>query len=182
MQKIQANTVDEYISAFPTSTQKKLQQIRAIIQKAAPEAQECISYKMPAYKLHGPLVYFAGYQHHIGFYPTSSGIENFTADFKDYTWSKGAVQFPLDQPLPIDLIKKITRFRRQLNLEKNQPTAPFSTLGAPAQRALYALGIKTPKQLSKYSEKEVLALHGLGPSSIPKLKLILEKEGLSFKK
>lgn len=104
-------SVDEYISAFPEHTQKLLQQIRTIIMKAAPKTEEVISYGMPAYKLHTVLVYFAGYKNHIGFYPTSSGIRLFKDQFADYKNSKGAVQFPLDKPLPVKLIKEITKFR-----------------------------------------------------------------------
>lgn len=104
-------TIDQYISAFPEHTQKLLQQMRTIIQKAVPKAEEVISYGMPAYKLHTVLVYFAGYKNHIGFYPTSSGIRVFKDQFAAYKSSKGAVQFPLDKPLPVKLIKEITVFR-----------------------------------------------------------------------
>ena len=104
-------STDDYIAVFPENTQKILQQIRSIIKKAAPGAAEVISYNMPAYKLNGILVYFAGYENHIGFYPTASGIEAFKKHFSDYKFSKGAVQFPIDQPLPSSLIKKIVEFR-----------------------------------------------------------------------
>ena len=104
-------TTEEYISVFPATTQKILQELRGIIKKAAPEATEVISYNMPAYKLNGILVYFAGYENHIGFYPTASGIEAFKKDFSDYKFSKGAVQFPIDKPLPSALITKIVQFR-----------------------------------------------------------------------
>ncbi len=103
--------IDQYISEFPEHTQKLLQQMRTIIKKAAPKSEEVISYGMPAFKSHTILVYFAGYKNHIGFYPTSSGIRLFKDQFVDYKNSKGAVQFPLDKPLPIKLIKAITTFR-----------------------------------------------------------------------
>lgn len=103
--------VNEYIADFPEHTQKLLQQMRTIIQKAVPKAEEVISYGMPAYKLHTVLVYFAGYKNHIGFYPTSSGIREFKDQFAAYKNSKGAVQFPIDEPLPAKLIKEITVFR-----------------------------------------------------------------------
>lgn len=106
-----SNLVDNYIAAFPANLQIRLQQIRTIIAQAAPEAKEVISYKMPAFKMNGVLVYFAAYEKHIGFYPTASGIEVFKAEFSAYKWSKGAVQFPLDKPLPLDLITKIVKFR-----------------------------------------------------------------------
>ena len=110
--------VDDYIRAFPKATQKLLQQIRTTILKAAPDAEETISYRMPAYKLHGSLVYFAGYENHIGFYPTASGIAAFKKDFSEFKWSKGAVQFPLDKPMPLQLVTKITAFRWKENLAK----------------------------------------------------------------
>jgi uncharacterized protein YdhG (YjbR/CyaY superfamily) len=109
---------DEYISWFPSETQKLLKQLRATIKKAAPKAEEVISYGMPAYKLNGMLVYFAAYAKHIGFYPTSSGISAFKKEISVFKWSKGAVQFPLDKPLPIALITKIVKFRVKLNQEK----------------------------------------------------------------
>ncbi|HPH85805.1 MAG TPA: DUF1801 domain-containing protein [Ferruginibacter sp.] len=110
--------VDLYIGSFPDTTRMKLEQLRDIIRAIAPEATEHISYQMPAYSLHGPMVYFAGYKNHIGFYPCASGIEVFKDEFSKYKWSKGAVQFPLDKPLPVTLIKKIVSYRRKENLQK----------------------------------------------------------------
>ena len=115
---IKPTDVDSYIATFPPQTQALLEQIRAIIRKAAPEATEGIGYGMPAYKQDGALVYFAGYQHHIGFYPTASGIACFQQELAGYKSSKGAVQFPLDQPLPEALITTIVRFRVKENGEK----------------------------------------------------------------
>jgi len=112
------NDVDIYIQEFPPVTQKQLNKLRAIIRAAAPTAQEVISYKMPAYKLHGMLVYFAGYKAHVGFYPTPSGIKNFLPKLKGYKCSKAAVQFPIDQPLPQSLIKEIVAFRIKENASK----------------------------------------------------------------
>ena len=105
------NEIDKYISTFPSQVKNKLEEIRSIIKKAVPEAEEVISYKMPAYKLNTVLVYFAGYKNHVGFYPTSSGIREFQNEFGEYKWSKGAVQFPLDQPLPEKLITRMVKFR-----------------------------------------------------------------------
>ena len=105
------NDIDRYIAGFPENIQMKLDEIRAIIRKAAPDAEEVISYKMPAYKQNGILVYFAGYAKHIGFYPTSSPIKVFEKDLAKYTWSKGAVQFPLDKKLPAALITKMVKYR-----------------------------------------------------------------------
>jgi uncharacterized protein YdhG (YjbR/CyaY superfamily) len=113
-----AKDVDTYIAGFPPATQKLLRQLRATIKKAAPLAEESISYQMPAYKYHGVLVYFGGYNSHIGFYPTASGIENFKKEIAGFKNSKGAVQFPLDTPLPVALITAMVKFRLYSNLEK----------------------------------------------------------------
>jgi uncharacterized protein YdhG (YjbR/CyaY superfamily) len=112
------NSVDEYIATFPEDIQKKLKKLRATIKAAAPEAQEKISYQMPTFALSGNLVYFAAYKNHIGFYPTSSGIHQFTSELSVYKSSKGAVQFPIDQPLPLKLVSKIVKFRVSENLRK----------------------------------------------------------------
>ncbi|MCW3092167.1 MAG: hypothetical protein JWP81_3236 [Ferruginibacter sp.] len=112
------NNIDEYIAGFPEQTRKLLEQLRATIKKAAPEAEEIISYQMPAYKYHGMLVYFAGYKNHIGFYPTGSGIQQFKRELSVYKGSKGAVQFPLDKALPLQLVSKMVAFRIKDNLEK----------------------------------------------------------------
>lgn len=106
-----SSEVDAYIDAFPAEVQTKLAELRAIIRAAAPNATEIISYKMPAYKQGSVLVYFAGYKRHIGFYPTASGIAAFQAAFTGYKHSRGAVQFPIDQPLPAELIRQIVAFR-----------------------------------------------------------------------
>ncbi len=118
MEQPKPENIDQYIANFPVETQKLLQQIRETIHQAVPEAKEVISYGMPAFKRNTVLVYFAGYAKHIGFYPTGSGIEAFKEEFAQYKWSKGAVQFPLDKPLPLDLITRITRFKVERDLEK----------------------------------------------------------------
>lgn len=118
MQKLTQN-IDEYIADFPKETQLILEQIRATIRKSAPEAEETISYRMPAYKQNGVLVYFAACKNHIGFYPTASGIANFKAELSGYKSSKGAVQFPIENPIPLDLIAKIVQFRVKENLNKS---------------------------------------------------------------
>ena len=109
--------VDAYIAAFPHETQQKLEQVRAVIKKAAPKAEEVISYGMPAYKQNGMLVYFAGYKSHIEIYPTPSGIEAFKKELSIYKGAKGSVQFPLDKALPLTLISKIVKFRVAVNAE-----------------------------------------------------------------
>lgn len=113
-----AKDIDEYISCFPVDVQNKLTRVRAAIRKAAPDAMEKISYAMPAFYQEGNLVYFAAYANHIGFYPTATGITSFQSRLKNYKTSKGAVQFPLDKPLPVSLISDIVKFRVKQNNEK----------------------------------------------------------------
>ena len=110
-------SVDEYIMGFPKETQKKLEQVRTAVKKLAPTAEEVISYGMPAFKLNGMLVFYAGYENHIGFYPTPSGIEAFKKELSVYKNAKGSVQFPLDKPLPMTLINNMVKFRIAKNLE-----------------------------------------------------------------
>ena len=110
-----AQHVDEYISWFPIETQEKLMQMRETIRKVAPTAEEVISYAMPAFKLNGILVYYAAYANHIGFYPTSTGIETFKDELGDYVYSKGAIQFPLNKKLPLTLIRKMVKHRIEMN-------------------------------------------------------------------
>ena len=108
-------TVNEYIGAFPKEVQPLLNQVRQTIKKAAPNAEELISYAMPAYKLNGVLVYFAGYKNHIGFYATPTGHEAFKKELSKYKEGKGSVQFPIDQQLPLSLITRIVKFRVKEN-------------------------------------------------------------------
>jgi uncharacterized protein YdhG (YjbR/CyaY superfamily) len=110
--------VDRYILSFPRECQEKLEQVRSTIKHAAPEAEEVISYQMPAFKFHGMLVYYAGYKNHIGFYAIPSGHKQFEQELKGYKQGKGSVQFPLNQPMPLELIERIVRFRVQENLNK----------------------------------------------------------------
>ena len=221
--KSKANGIDGYIADFPKDIQIILKKIRAVIRKAAPEAEETINYGIPTFRLEGNLVHFAAYKNHLGFYPAPSGIKAFQKELSLYKKSKGAVQFPLNKQLPLNLISRIVRFRVKENIEKagirallkaklkynknlricpkghkyfknsDCPVCPFcerekknkdgflSLLGAPARRALENNGIKTLKKLSKFSEKEILKLHGMGPGSIPKLRNALKAERLNFK-
>jgi len=118
--RINFKNVDEYIKSFPTDMREKLEQIRKTIRKAAPDAVESMSYGMPAYKTNKkPLVYFAGYNNHIGFYATPTGHSAFAEELSKFRQGKGSVQFPLDEPLPLDLIRQITLFRVQENLGKS---------------------------------------------------------------
>jgi uncharacterized protein YdhG (YjbR/CyaY superfamily) len=113
------NEVDHYISNFPAEVQQIMNQIRAIIKNAAPNAVENMAYAMPAYKTNGkPLVYFAGYKNHIGFYATPTGHKQFAAELSIFKQGKGSVQFPLDKPLPFNLIQRIVEFRVNENASK----------------------------------------------------------------
>ena len=111
-------SVDEYISTFPAETQKILQELRATIKAAAPDAEERISYQMPAFYLKGNLVYFAAFKNHFSFFPTASGVEAFKDKLSAYAGSKGTVRFPADKPLPFDLISEIVKYRVNENLKK----------------------------------------------------------------
>jgi len=118
MRKTQINSIDEYIGTYPSDVQMVLQELRKAIKEAAPEAEETISYQIPTIKLNGNLVHFAAFKNHIGFYPTSSGIKAFKRELSRYEVSTGTVRFPIDEPLPVSLIKRIVRFRVKENLEK----------------------------------------------------------------
>lgn len=120
MDKSTYSSIDEYINSFPLPTQAKLTELRNLIRELVPEAKEKISYQMPAFTLNGMLLYFAGYTKHIGFYPGASTIEAFRIELKDYKTSKGTVQFPLNQPLPIKLITRIILFRVVENQAKEK--------------------------------------------------------------
>jgi uncharacterized protein YdhG (YjbR/CyaY superfamily) len=115
-----ATSIDEYIDGFPVDIRKKLKDLRTIIRAAAPTATEKISYSMPAFAQNGILVYFAGYESHIGFYPTASGIAAFKSRLAKYKTSKGTVQFPLDKPLPVGLIKAIVKHRVAMDQAKSK--------------------------------------------------------------
>jgi uncharacterized protein YdhG (YjbR/CyaY superfamily) len=115
-----ANSIDEYIAGFPAQTQKALVELRALIRSCAPGATETISYAIPTFDLNGRhLVHFAGYAGHIGFYPIPTGIEAFRDELKPYKQGRGSVQFPLGQPLPTDLIRRIVEFRVRENAARS---------------------------------------------------------------
>lgn len=114
-----STTIDEYIADFPEDIQSLLNQVRSTIKQAAPDAEESIGYGMPAYKTHGrPLVYFAAFKNHIGFYATPTGHAEFAKELSKYKQGKGSVQFPIDQPMPLQLISQIVEFRVIENQEK----------------------------------------------------------------
>lgn len=177
-------TIDEYLSNFENPHLKLLKQMRKIIQKAAPDATECIKYGMPTYVLHSNLVHFAGNLHHIGFYPTPAPIVHFADALKPYVCSKGAIQFPIDQPLPEKLISQIVAFRVDACLKKAKPSVKesvFNKLAAPAQRALAAEKITTLKKLASYKEETIKNLHGMGPAAMKQLITLLQENGMAFK-
>ena len=112
------NEVDAYIQQYPEELQEKLREIRAIIRETAPQASEKISWRMPTFYDNGNLVHYALHKAHIGFYPGANGVENFKSELSDYKYSKGAIQFPLNKPLPRELIKRIVAFRVAENTDK----------------------------------------------------------------
>jgi uncharacterized protein YdhG (YjbR/CyaY superfamily) len=112
--------VDKFISAYPEEVQEILNKVRATIREAAPGAEETINYGIPTFTLNGNLVHFSGFKDHIGFYPTPSGIEKFKKELSKYEGAKGSVKFPLNQPMPYELITKIVIFRVQENLAKKK--------------------------------------------------------------
>jgi uncharacterized protein YdhG (YjbR/CyaY superfamily) len=112
--------VDEYIASFPVEIQEILGQVRETIKKAAPGAEEVISYGMPSFRQNGQLLYFAAYKNHIGFYPLTTGVEAFKTRLSAYKWTRGTIQFPFDKPLPVDLISKIVKFRVNENIDKSK--------------------------------------------------------------
>jgi uncharacterized protein YdhG (YjbR/CyaY superfamily) len=113
-------TIDEYIALFPAATQEILEKVRQLIQEVAPAAQETIKYQIPTFVLHGNLISFGAYKNHIGLYPTPNGLDSFAQELAPYRSGKGTAQFPLDQPIPYDLIRKITAFRVAENEAKAQ--------------------------------------------------------------
>jgi uncharacterized protein YdhG (YjbR/CyaY superfamily) len=212
MKNGQLSDIDSYIATFPVAIRGKLQKIRETIQKAAPAATEKISYGMPTFFLEGNLVHFAAYKNHIGWYPTPSAITAFQEELSVYQNAKGSVQFPLDQPVPLDLISKMVQFRVRENLEKKAakknirvcpeghrytkssdcPVCPVceqrkkptegwqAPLSAPARRALEQKGIHSLEALSQFREADILALHGIGKTSLPLLRKALAAGDRSF--
>lgn len=114
------NTIDEYIAGFPHEIQQKLMALRQAVKETAPEAEEKISYQMPTFAQNGNLVHFAAFKNHIGFYPAPSGIENFKEELAIYQTSKGAIQFPISEEIPLGLVREIVKFRLAENLAKTK--------------------------------------------------------------
>ena len=116
----QFKTMDEYINSFPEDVRRILTELRQTIREVAPDAEETINYQIPTFILNGNLVHFAAFENHIGFYPAPSGMEAFKKELSGYKSAKGSVQFPIDEPLPLPLIRKIVEYRVKENLEKKQ--------------------------------------------------------------
>lgn len=116
-------TIEQYIAGFPPEIQSILETLRSVIKEEAPDAEETINYQLPTFKLHGNLIHFGAFKNHIGLYPTPSGMEQFREALSAYENAKGSVKFPLNQPMPWDLIREIVRFRVNENLEKAQSKA-----------------------------------------------------------
>jgi len=113
-------TIDEYIASFPRNVQSVLEKLRQAIRDSAPEAEEAISYRIPTFKSNGNLVHFAAFKDHIGFYPTPSAIEAFKEELSDYEVSKGTVRFPMNKPIPFDLVRRMVSYRVKENLDKRK--------------------------------------------------------------
>lgn len=180
MKSVKPANVDTYISVFPEEVQKILEQVRLTVRMAAPGAEETISYGMPAFRYKGRIIiYFAGYKSHIGIYATPSGHAAFAKELSKYKQGRGSVQFPLDKPMPLNLIAQMVKFRVQQQAEKEVDF--LHGLSAPARRALQNNGIKTLKEMAKYTEAEILQFHGIGKTAIPLLQKALKEKGFNFK-
>lgn len=180
MKAVKPANIDAYIAVFPEDVQKILEQVRLTVRKAAPDAEETISYGMPAFRYKGRvIIYFAGYKNHIGFYATPAGHTAFEKELSKYKQGRGSVQFPLDKPMPLNLISRMVKFRVLQQAEKEIDFLP--RLPAPARRTLQNNGIKTLQDLAKYTETKILQFHGIGKTAIPILRKALQEKGLRFR-
>lgn len=193
--KLVFDSVDQYIATFPPEVQAILQEVRATIKAAVPEAEERISYQIPTFFLHGNLIHYAAYEKHIGMYPPPSGTQPFVQELLKYKTGKGTMRFPIDKPLPLDLIVELVKFRAAENLakatEKAKKKKPLSKkqappgdlpdgLSQPALRALAGAGIQNLVQVSAHTAVEISKMHGIGPTAIVLLEKALAEKGLSF--
>lgn len=188
------NEIDMYLKQYHGLKLKRLQEMRAILHKALPEAEECISYGMPAYRISKVLVYFAGNKEHVGFYPTSSGIKKFEHELGDWMYSKGAIQFPYEKKLPKGLITRIAQMRKnevqesmskrcklksdsvqsrsyEESILKMDDVLLNSGLAKPALRALIDNKMTTMRALKKLDDHTLRNMHGIGPKAV---KIIME--------
>ncbi|HAP36734.1 MAG TPA: hypothetical protein DCQ28_12660 [Bacteroidetes bacterium] len=189
-------TVDEYLSEVPAEQRAQLEQIRSTIKKLVPDAVEKISYNMPMFYLGGMFAGFAAFKNHCSYFPCSGGVlKNFSKELSSYKTSKGTIHFTFDHPIPATLLKKIIALRlSEIELRNKKKGTGYSAskkskilnfdipknIGKPAERALANAKISNLKQLSKWSEKEVAELHGIGPKAVGILRGALETNKLSF--
>ncbi len=167
-----SDDVQAYIDGFPAETQSRLEALRALVHETCPAAIEGLNYGLIGYKLFGhPLVYFGGFKQHIGLYATPEGQEAFADEFARYKQGKGSVQFPLAEPLPIDLITRVIEQRVDVVTDR------LPQMGRPALSALESIGVTRLGQVREHSETELLALHGLGPKAIR----MLRERGVRFR-
>jgi uncharacterized protein YdhG (YjbR/CyaY superfamily) len=177
--------VDAYIAGFDEPLRTKLREIRTIIRRAAPQASEVFSNDMPGYVLHDNLVWFAAAGGQVAFYPRGYHFKKvYAAELAGYKTPKGAIHFPAEAPLPAKLITKIVKDRANENrlVSKPSPAGIPAKIGAPALRALAVAKITSLADLASYSQVEILALHGIGPSALPLLRAALHKVGLEFRR
>lgn len=156
MLKIAAKTIDEFIAAYPPATQEKLRKLRDTIRRAAPTATEDIKYGIPTFVLNGNLVHFAGYEHHIGFYPAPSGIIEFKKELAPYESAKGSVKFPIDKPLPLALVAQIVKFRVAENMAKKSKVKELKKAVSPGKLAKSAAktSLKKGKTVKKTAARK----------------------------
>lgn len=167
-----SDDVHTYLEQFPGETRQRLDAMREIVNERCPAAVEAINYGLIGYKLNGnPLVYFGGFKHHVGLYATPAGQEEFAGEFARYVQGKGSVQFPLSEPLPVDLITRVVSRRIETVADE------LPQIGRPARAALETIGVTHMSQLRAHSERELLALHGVGPKAIR----ILRESGAQFR-
>ena len=179
------NTVDDYIASFDEPLRTRLREMRTTIRRAVPEADEVFSNTMPGYVLHDSLVWFAGIEQNVAFYPRGYHFKKvYAAELAGYRTPKGAILFPSNAALPTKLITKIVTDRAKENRLVAKPLSAGlpEKLSAPVRRALAMAEITTLETLASYSEKEILALHGIGPRASPVLYTALQSVGLAFRR
>ena len=166
-----AGEIEAYVGQFSADIRQRLQTLRDLVRVEAPDAVEGLSYGLIGYKLNGkPLVYFGGFAAHVGLYATPNGHEAFADEFARYKQGKGSVQLPLSEPLPLDLVRQVVRYRVDTVSDE------LPAIGRPATSALAEIGITRTSQLEGRTEKELLALHGFGPKAIR----LLREAGVSL--
>ena len=177
----------EYINSFPSAVRKMLKEMRRLILEEAPMAEQTLSYGMAAFWLKRPLVYIGGFKNHVSFFPTSSGIKAFRSELKEYKISRGTIQFQIGEKLPLQLLRKIVRFRiEELQLSENKVSScdrvsvtkfdysklaqELHCLPKPAQRALIRAGLLSYKSVVSKTDDFLLSLHGFGPKALKMLR------------